>query len=416
MTPLRFILGRSRESNDPSDETINIGRFYALDSSLGGYVDLDISSPHIILVCGKRGYGKTYTLGVLTEELLKLREDIRRKISIVIIDTLGVFWTLGYPNNRERKLLEKWGLKPEGVNVTVYITKNEEVLNSNGNIRMEKLRIKTCEITPEEWCYFLNIEPLDPLGIILTKTIMTLREQQVSFNIPDILSFIQNSSIEDYTKNMAETLLSFVDSLGIFSDEGLDANDLTRDGEVTVFDLSYILDEYLKTSIAGFIGRKIFSYQIVRRKQFEGKWINNQPQDNCFSMIWLIVDEAQSFIPRRGNPLSRKVFIENWLRQGRQPGLSMILATQHPSLLDQEVLSHSDLIISHRLTSRDDIEALSKLRPTYMSEEIEETMSRNISERGVALVIDDNSESTHTVKIKPRRSWHGGAEPRLREI
>jgi hypothetical protein len=28
----------------------------------------------------------------------------------------------------------------------------------------------------------------------------------------------------------------------------------------------------------------------------------------------------------------------------------------------------------------------------------------------VALIVDDTSESSHIIKIRPRLSWHGGAE------
>ena len=36
-------------------------------------------------------------------------------------------------------------------------------------------------------------------------------------------------------------------------------------------------------------------------------------------------------------------------------------------------------------------------------------------EKGVAFILDDASESTHIIKIRPRLSWHGGTEPTLLE-
>jgi len=99
------------------------------------------------------------------------------------------------------------------------------------------------------------------------------------------------------------------------------------------------------------------------------------------------------------------------MRQGRQPGLSLLLATQRPSALDDEVLSHSDMIICHRLTAQGDIDALNRVRPTYMRGEIGEALKKVGMEKGVALIIDDNSESVHVIKVRPRMSWHGGEEP-----
>jgi hypothetical protein len=79
-------------------------------------------------------------------------------------------------------------------------------------------------------------------------------------------------------------------------------------------------------------------------------------------------------------------------------------------------MSQSDMVICHRLTSQDDIEALSAIRPTYMHESIGEAIKKMGKEKGVALVMDDTSETTQVVKIRPRKSWHGGDEPSAAEV
>jgi hypothetical protein len=32
-------------------------------------------------------------------------------------------------------------------------------------------------------------------------------------------------------------------------------------------------------------------------------------------------------------------------------------------------------------------------------------------EKGVAFIVDDNSESAPVVRMRPNKSWHGGDEP-----
>ena len=59
-----YVLGRKDKL---SSGKLNIGRYYALDSSLGADVFIDVIRPHIVLICGKRGYGKSYTIGVFIE-------------------------------------------------------------------------------------------------------------------------------------------------------------------------------------------------------------------------------------------------------------------------------------------------------------------------------------------------------------
>ncbi len=126
---------------------------------------------------------------------------------------------------------------------------------------------------------------------------------------------------------------------------------------------------------------------------------------------YMFIDEAQIFLPREGENPATRVLVNEWLRQGRQPGLSIILSTQRPAALHSDVLSQSDIIICHRLTAQDDISALESIRPTYMRESIGDALRKMGMEKGVAFIIDDISEAAQVVRMRPRKSWHGGTEP-----
>ena len=77
---------------DDSDIGIlDLGRYLALDRSRGACVGMDALRPHAILICGKRGYGKSYTMGTIIEELMMLPQSIRSNIASLVIDTMGIF-------------------------------------------------------------------------------------------------------------------------------------------------------------------------------------------------------------------------------------------------------------------------------------------------------------------------------------
>ncbi|MCK4822246.1 DUF87 domain-containing protein, partial [bacterium] len=99
----QYILGRKQKT---SEGALNIGRYYALDSSLGADVYIDVLRPHVILICGKRGYGKSYTMGVFIEEIARIEKEIRDNLSVVVIDTLGIFWTTRFPNTQDVEQLK----------------------------------------------------------------------------------------------------------------------------------------------------------------------------------------------------------------------------------------------------------------------------------------------------------------------
>src|SRR3989338_6376238 len=59
---------------------------------------MDVIKPHVVLVCGKRGTGKSYSAGVIAEEMTKLSKEIKSNLSVLMIDTMGIFWSMKNPN------------------------------------------------------------------------------------------------------------------------------------------------------------------------------------------------------------------------------------------------------------------------------------------------------------------------------
>ena len=403
-----YVLG-CREKK--SEAVLNIGKYYALDSSLGANVFVDVLHPHIILICGKRGYGKSHTIGVFLEEIAQLEEKLRRNLGVIVIDSLGIFWTTRYPNKGNNQEFDKWNCKPEGINVTLLVPKKHTGEYKSKGIDVGSFSIRVSELSPFHWCQLFNIKPTEPLGIVFTRAILKMQSLSSRFSIEELLECIQNDDRSDYNARCAaENFLSMAESWGIFDRDGLPVTDLVSRGLITIVDISHLPDPNLKVIVASLIGEKIFEERIRERKIHEQKKMGLNAEEKGIPMVWLALDEAQLFLPYNRDVLSKDVFINQWMRQGRQPGLSLIMATQRPSALEAEGLSHSDLIICHRLTTQEDIEALSRIRPTYMHGDIKDSIKKIGDEKGVALVIDDTSESTHVIKIRPRCSWHGGAE------
>jgi hypothetical protein len=94
-----IIVGR-----DPSDlekygkrGCINLGKHVVgkgYDFHLTNPVLMDVIRPHVVLVLGKRGGGKSYTAGVIAEEMSSLSEEIRQNLACLMIDTMGIFWSM----------------------------------------------------------------------------------------------------------------------------------------------------------------------------------------------------------------------------------------------------------------------------------------------------------------------------------
>ncbi len=400
-----YILGR-KEKIDKA--ILRVGRYFALDGSLGSEVYIDCAKPHVILICGKRGYGKSYTMGTFIEEIALLEENIRKNIGILIIDTLGIFWTFFYPNKKEKKLLEKWKLQPMGFNINIFSSEENVKEYIKKGISAKNFLLKTSDMDVFHWSRLFNLPLNSYISAIIGRAINELEGKE--YSIDDLINFIENDNkIDNEAKIITQNFLHMAKSWKIFDKKGLELEEIIKGGEITILDISPYPEE-LKIIIVAIIARKIFEARVRERKKYEEAKIKEKEIDMNIPLVWLAIDEAHVFLPLE-DCLSKEILIKQWMRQGRQPGVSLILATQRPSSLDQEVLSHSDIIICHRLTSQEDINALNKIRPTYMHEEIKEAIKKIGTEKGVALIIDDTSEAIHIIRIRPRLSWHGGEEP-----
>ncbi len=409
-----YILGRRGQANNG---LLNLGRYLALDGSLGAEIYFDALHPHVVLICGKRGYGKSYSLGVIVEELASLDEAVKSNLAFLIIDTMGIFWTMSVENWKEEKLLKNWNFQPERYDLEIFVPSAYAAEFEHRGVECKSFSVKAASLDAFDWCSILNISPLEPLGVLIIRTIKKLKDAGESFSIKDIASHIsQDKTIHPSVRAAAENYLLAVQGWGVFDRYGTPLSEIIKMGKISILDLScYGHALNIKSAIVATLARQIYDERVRARRNHLLAQMKKVPIKREIPMVWLFIDEAHVFLPRSGETLASSVIINEWLRLGRQPGLSLVLATQTLASLHREAISHCDLLICHRLTAQEDIEALSEVRPIYMREGIVDCMRRLSQDKGAALLLDDTTESLHVVKIRPRKSWHGGGEPNALE-
>jgi DNA helicase HerA-like ATPase len=124
----------------------------------------------------------------------------------------------------------------------------------------------------------------------------------------------------------------------------------------------------------------------------------------------MLIDEAHEFLPNTGSTPATDALV-TILREGRQPGLSLILATQQPGKIHTDVMTQSDIVISHRITAQVDTQALGMLTQSYMQEGLGVLLRDLPRMKGAAIVLDDTNEKMYSLQVRPRVSWHGGDDP-----
>ncbi len=407
----QYILGRT---GDNEEGVLNLGRYLALDRSSGSHVAMDALRPHSILICGKRGYGKSYTMGTLIEEIALLPPEIHQNISSLVIDTMGIFWTMIRGNDTQKDLLAQWRMEPRGFDIEVFVPRGSVDEYEKRKIDVIPFSIKLSHLEGYDWCKLFNLKETSPTGVLIVRTVEELRSagNDREFSFEKILQDIRSDPRADIShKSAAENFFATAATWGVFDEQGCDIDRLVSRGTTTVLDVSTIKSKIVRCAVVGIISREIYNKRLESRRSYERMCMGDTDVEEGIPMVWMFIDEAHLFVPSGEQTLASDALLNEWVRQGRQPGLSVIFATQRPSAIHHDIISQSDLVICHRLTSRDDIQALESIRPTYMRENIGDSIKKMGLERGISFIIDDTSETTHVIKMRPRYSWHGGNEP-----
>ncbi|MFB6265844.1 MAG: ATP-binding protein [Candidatus Nanohaloarchaea archaeon] len=377
---------------------------------------MDIARPHVVGVFGKRGTGKSYTLGVLAEEMKNAGEEVRDNLSTVMVDSMGIFWSMQNPNEEDAVLLEEWDLGPEPIDVDLYIPEGHVDTFRDRDIPFDRtFAVKPGELNAGDWALAFDIDITEPMGVLLERVVNDLREDKGrNYSIDDIVGYVEShDGFEENVRNALVNRFEAADEWGIFSVDGTPVEDLTERGGVTVLDVSMFEDLSggwsARSLVVGLLARKILkkrmeSKRIEEIEEMEGVRATESP------IVWMMIDEAHQFAPDEGKTAASDPLLQ-WAKIGREPGVSMVLATQQPNKLDPDILSQMDLLLTHRLTARADIDSLENIMQTYMKYDIAEYMDNLPRQDGAGIILDDNSERVYTVQIRPRLSWHAGGTP-----
>ncbi|WP_049924011.1 ATP-binding protein [Halopiger djelfimassiliensis] len=347
---MSFVIGRGSDAE--TTQAGYLGRYRALDGSEGAELHIDLDGPHAMLIVGKRGYGKSFTMGVVAEELARAPG-----VAPTIIDPMGVFSTLAEP--------------AEGEPVPVEV--------------VDEPAVSAATLDPRSWCSLLGLSPESGAGGLVWQAAQETR------TLDEMRRHIEATDAPDTDKRAATNHVNLADSWGVFDPDGLDANDLASTA-ISVVDVSG-LDAAPMNAVCRGIGEALYRARV---------------DETIDRLPWLLIDEAHTFFDGVSESALHTI-----LTRGRAPGVSLVLATQRPSSVSDTAISQSDVLISHRLTAEADLAALDSAQPTYMNESLDERLP---TEPGEVVVIDDATETIHAAQIRFRDTPHGGGSPSAREM
>lgn len=430
---------------------IYVGRL----AEVGGLTDIrfDVRGPHVMAIFGKRGSGKSYTMGSMLEGLCTVEQEtcvsrISRNKAILLLDTLGIFqWTdirLDEAANSEvlkaqRATWRNWNLKSEKLDVQVWIPKGTRTEATPASHR--EFAIRTCDFTADDWGYLLDLNIYqDRMGQLLNDAYIKvtlegwkgsggIQPPRSAYSIEDLICCIKqddelNESYQSETRRAVIQQLTTYYRNPLFDDEGTPLSEMLSVGRMNVLVMSRMSGP-LRLVILSALVRRLMDERMVASEMEKHLLIRQdlteeerrRIQENLATSIpptWIALDEAQNILPSERKTTAGEMLIR-YVREGRNYGLSFMVATQQPTAIDERLLAQVDTLVAHKLTVQGDIDYVRKNLKSNLPQDVVHAgrtldfgeLMRSL-DVGQALISNTEAERAIIVDIRPRISVHGG--------
>lgn len=401
----------------------------SIEPESGNFEVFDISVPKLHnFVANDIIVHNSYTLGVIAEGIAQLEPEVRDRLSVLMLDTMGIYWTMKYPNNPDNDLLKEWNLEGKGLPIVIFCPKGLfSDYKAKGIPADVPFSIRPSELGPDDWNSTFELTTNDPIAVFIERTILELKKEHDTYSISEIIQALNaDKSERDETVNAAVNRFKAADSWGIFAEESTPIKELAFPGRIAVLDLSAYMTMpngwKIKHLVMGLVCKSLFQERMLVRKSEEFESVHSalhfikvsedeeKLRGKEMPVVWIMVDEAHEFLPRDEKTSATDALV-TLLREGRQPGIALVLATQQPGKIHTDAMTQSDVILSHRLTARIDTDALAGLMQSYLRKGLDIQLDILPKVPGACIAVDDVAERMYPLRIRPRFSWHGGSAP-----
>lgn len=325
-------------------------------------------------LCGQSGSGKTYALGVVLERLL-----LRTGLRIVVLDPNSDFARLAAVRpGADPALAGRYAEVARGIAV--------HTARAGGD---ERLRLRLAELEPEAQAALLRLDPIadreeyaELAALLATGRPPTTEELEASGR-PEahrLALRARNLRVEDFAVWAGEDAGSVLDAV---------ADPAAR---CVVVDLGSLAEREEQALVAAAVLGELW-----RRRE------RREP-------VLVVIDEAHDVCPGRPADALTALATEHSVRiaaEGRKFGLHLLVSTQRPQKVHENVVSQCDNLVLMRLSSRADAAFAQAIFSFVPAGLVEHAATFGLGE---ALVAGKIAPDPALVRFGRRLSQEGGAD------
>ena len=406
-------------------------------------------------IFGQRGSGKSYTLGTIAEALgaKDAAANVGLNVSdraVLLLDTLNIFQYAAVPvskipddslRNKLSARIAAFGLKETNIALGTYYPAGRR--QGFYTSRYRPFALDTSLIRTEDYAHIFEIDLFkDPIGHLLLAAFEAVKNSGYSYNslarsgkeeagLTELIEYLsdEKNTAGNFGNATVRALRSRLQSLArddLFSSTPTSVPSMVKAGEVTVLLLGRLAPPMRSLTAAIFV-RQLFNLRSAASEASKTLKLDNTISDAervaALDAIGaspprtlLCIDEAQGYVPPSKAHPSTSILIQ-YVKEGRNHGLSLMITSQQPSAIHPEVLSQIDCVVAHRLTVQSDIDAVIRSAKGRSPDRISSgtqvlslhDLLRELSQ-GQAYISHGDTTRSFITAIRPRITAHGGIE------
>jgi len=238
----------------------------------------------VALILGKRGSGKSYTLGVILEGFATKANtsslsSLTSRAGVLLLDPMMNFWPFIIPVSgdgpekvtRQFNLLDGWDCKPEDSNVELWLPQGFKTEFDYPVIK--DFSIRTSDLDPQDWADIAGVNLIrDPQGMLLAEALDMVTTTgwidesgrtflpKPNFELDDLISCIQQGRSNLHRDDVARALTRTFDSWrrqGIFQSVGTTLTDLVKPATVSILMLPQRIGHDLRSVVTRVVLRRL---------------------------------------------------------------------------------------------------------------------------------------------------------------
>ena len=314
-----------------------------------------------LAILAMSGAGKSYLTSVLMEELLERRPE-HGQMAVVAIDTHGEY--VGFAEDPK------------------YRDNADIILGKDFKIGVPHISANTIA----QFIPAMSSVQKRELTRLLSS--MYTEKKGQTFNLKDVLDYIDESDIKASTKGILYTLLLSLEQTKLFGNyDNPSLDKLTKPGHLTIIDISDMTNLRNKQMVVTYLSTKLFEARRTGR----------------IPPYVLIIEEAHNFAPegtKSEAALSRRI-IEKIAREGRKFNSCLCLISQRPINLSTTALSQCNTHMILRVNNPYDLKHIGESSEGLTSDVLKTISSLRVGE---TLVVGEAVNYPLFLKVRERRS------------